>query len=78
MFSVCAELSSVSTEKVILSPTKLMRAMSSYIPDFDLTSQQVELRFFCHLAWCFSSLSASCLVCLFVGFCRMLLKHLFT
>ena len=41
-----AELSSVSTESVVLSPTNLMRAMSCYIPDFDLTSQQVELRSF--------------------------------
>jgi len=75
-----AELSSVSAQKVILSPRPLMHAMSSYVPNFDLTSQQVELCFFCYLATicCLSSHSASCLVCLTVCFSRMLLKHLFT
>ncbi|CAJ2676917.1 unnamed protein product [Trifolium pratense] len=47
--SLLQELSSVSTEKVILSPTKLMHAMSSYIPDFDLTSQQDAAEAFVHL-----------------------------
>ena len=40
---VYAELSSVSAERVTLSPQKTMLAMSNYIPDFNLTSQQVEL-----------------------------------
>lgn len=47
--SLIQELSSVSTEKVILSPRKVMHAMSSYIPNFDLTSQQDAAEAFNHL-----------------------------
>ncbi|CAI8619067.1 unnamed protein product [Vicia faba] len=47
--SLLQELSLVSTENVVLSPINLMRAMSSYIPDFDLTSQQDAAEAFVHL-----------------------------
>ncbi|XP_047181554.1 ubiquitin carboxyl-terminal hydrolase 27 isoform X1 [Vigna umbellata] len=43
------ELSSVSGEKVTLSPRKTMLAMSNYIPDFSLTSQQDAAEAFLHL-----------------------------
>ncbi|XP_061344595.1 ubiquitin carboxyl-terminal hydrolase 27 [Gastrolobium bilobum] len=43
------ELSSVSTEKVILSPRKMMLSMSNYIPNFNLTSQQDAAEAFLHL-----------------------------
>ncbi|GAU19681.1 hypothetical protein TSUD_78060 [Trifolium subterraneum] len=58
--SLLQELSSVSTEKVILSPTKLMRAMSSYIPDFDLTSQQDAAEAFVHLICSLREESGGC------------------
>ncbi|RHN43039.1 putative ubiquitinyl hydrolase 1 [Medicago truncatula] len=47
--SLLQELSSVSAQKVVLSPRQLMRAMSSYIPNFDLTSQQDAAEAFVHL-----------------------------
>ncbi|XP_027363784.1 LOW QUALITY PROTEIN: ubiquitin carboxyl-terminal hydrolase 27 [Abrus precatorius] len=43
------ELSSVSAETVILSPQKVMIAMSNYIPNFNLTSQQDAAEAFLHL-----------------------------
>ncbi|ESW31785.1 hypothetical protein PHAVU_002G267600 [Phaseolus vulgaris] len=43
------ELSSVSGEKVTLSPRKTMLAMSNYIPNFNLTSQQDAAEAFLHL-----------------------------
>lgn len=47
--SLLQELSSVSAQKVVLSPRQLMRAISSYIPNFDLTSQQDAAEAFVHL-----------------------------
>ncbi|KAI9108659.1 hypothetical protein K1719_020306 [Acacia pycnantha] len=43
------ELSFVSAEKVLLSPQKVMLAMSDYIPNFNLTSQQDAAEAFNHL-----------------------------
>ncbi|CAJ1937927.1 unnamed protein product [Sphenostylis stenocarpa] len=43
------ELSSISGEKVTLSPRKTMLAMSNYIPNFNLTSQQDAAEAFLHL-----------------------------
>ncbi|KAK7358886.1 hypothetical protein VNO77_00826 [Canavalia gladiata] len=43
------ELSSVGAERVILSPRKMMLAMSNYIPNFNLTSQQDAAEAFLHL-----------------------------
>ncbi|XP_028755041.1 ubiquitin carboxyl-terminal hydrolase 27 isoform X2 [Neltuma alba] len=47
--SLLEELSFVSAEKVILSPQKVMLAMSDYIPNFNLTSQQDAAEAFHHL-----------------------------
>ncbi|XP_058787665.1 ubiquitin carboxyl-terminal hydrolase 27-like [Vicia villosa] len=58
--SLLQELSSVSTENVVLSPTNLMRAMSSYIPDFDLTSQQDAAEAFVHLLCSLREESGGC------------------
>ena len=67
----CTELSSFSLEKVTVSPRKMMLAMSNYIPNFNLTSQQVELcvclRIDLVVVLCFSFVSCSCLVFVFVG-----------
>ncbi|KAH1051214.1 hypothetical protein GYH30_021244 [Glycine max] len=43
------ELSSFSSERVTLSPRKMMLAMSNYIPNFNLTSQQDASEAFLHL-----------------------------
>ncbi|XP_014631266.1 ubiquitin carboxyl-terminal hydrolase 27 isoform X3 [Glycine max] len=43
------ELSSVSAERVTLSPRKMMLAMSNNIPNFNLTSQQDAAEAFLHL-----------------------------
>ncbi|KAL3020997.1 hypothetical protein AAZX31_05G174400 [Glycine max] len=43
------ELSSVSAERVTLSPRKMMLAMSNCIPNFNLTSQQDAAEAFLHL-----------------------------
>ncbi|KAG5000214.1 hypothetical protein AAZX31_08G143000 [Glycine max] len=43
------ELSSFSSERVTLSPRKMMLAMSNYIPNFNLTSQQDAAEAFLHL-----------------------------
>ncbi|KAL3020998.1 hypothetical protein AAZX31_05G174400 [Glycine max] len=45
----CGELSSVSAERVTLSPRKMMLAMSNCIPNFNLTSQQDAAEAFLHL-----------------------------
>ncbi|KAI5384294.1 hypothetical protein KIW84_071344 [Lathyrus oleraceus] len=58
--SLLQELSSVSTESVVLSPTNLMRAMSCYIPDFDLTSQQDAAEAFLHLLCSLREESGGC------------------
>ncbi|XP_019462595.1 PREDICTED: ubiquitin carboxyl-terminal hydrolase 27 [Lupinus angustifolius] len=47
--SLLEELSSVSAEKVVLTPRKIMLAMSHYIPNFNLTSQQDAAEAFLHL-----------------------------
>ncbi|KAK7247518.1 hypothetical protein RIF29_42401 [Crotalaria pallida] len=47
--SLLEELSSVSAEKVGLSPRRIMLAMSHYIPNFNLTSQQDAAEAFLHL-----------------------------
>ncbi|XP_054807916.1 ubiquitin carboxyl-terminal hydrolase 27 isoform X2 [Prosopis cineraria] len=47
--SLLQELSFVSAEKVTLSPQKVMLAMSDYIPNFNLTSQQDAAEAFLHL-----------------------------
>ncbi|KAK4264822.1 hypothetical protein QN277_025948 [Acacia crassicarpa] len=47
--SLLEELSFVSAEKVLLSPQKVMLAMSDYIPNFNLTSQQDAAEAFNHL-----------------------------
>lgn len=43
------ELSSLSAERVTLSPRNTMLAMSNYIPNFNLTSQQDAAEAFLHL-----------------------------
>lgn len=45
-WSKSAELCEVGGGRVVLSPRKLMMAMAHYIPDFNLTTQQVQ---WCHL-----------------------------
>ncbi|KAE9601298.1 putative ubiquitinyl hydrolase 1 [Lupinus albus] len=47
--SLLEELSSVSSEKVVLTPRNIMLAMSHYIPNFNLTSQQDAAEAFLHL-----------------------------
>ncbi|KAJ1412913.1 Ubiquitin specific protease, conserved site [Sesbania bispinosa] len=54
------ELSSVSAEKVILSPRKIMLAMSHYIPNFNLTSQQDAAEAFLHLLCSLRDESGDC------------------
>ncbi|CAK8578901.1 unnamed protein product [Lathyrus sativus] len=58
--SLLQELSSVCTENVVLSPTNLMRHMSCYIPDFDLTSQQDAAEAFGHLLGSLRKESGGC------------------
>ncbi|KAI4345147.1 hypothetical protein L6164_012301 [Bauhinia variegata] len=43
------ELSLISTEKVVLSPRKVMLTMAHYIPNFNLTRQQDAAEAFLHL-----------------------------
>ncbi|XP_014511633.1 ubiquitin carboxyl-terminal hydrolase 27 isoform X2 [Vigna radiata var. radiata] len=62
------ELSSVSGEKVTLSPRKTMLAMSNYIPNFSLTSQQRDCqseqdRWQQHFLGPFDGILASSLTC---------------
>lgn len=40
-----AELGTAGERKVALNPNKVMRALTLYIQNFDLTSQQVQLCF---------------------------------
>ncbi|KAK7269529.1 hypothetical protein RIF29_22260 [Crotalaria pallida] len=47
--SLLQELSLVSAEKVVLSPRRIMLAMSHYIPNFNLTNQQDAAEAFLHL-----------------------------
>ncbi|XP_057420847.1 ubiquitin carboxyl-terminal hydrolase 27 isoform X2 [Lotus japonicus] len=49
LVALLQELSSVSGEKVILSPREIMLAMSLYNPDFNLTDQQDAAEAFLHL-----------------------------
>lgn len=41
-WSISAELCEVGGGRVVLSPRKLMMAMAHYIPNFNLTTQQVQ------------------------------------